>query len=89
MDGERRVLQERVESVAFGGAGSRRRNGSDVVRMNSMKATAMQACTPSTLRRQRQGQPRPKVATAAPNSARISTHSTMEPSWFPQTPEIL
>ena len=31
----------------------------------------------------------PNSATAAPNRARISTHSSIEPSWFPHTPEIL
>jgi hypothetical protein len=27
----------------------------------------------------------PKAATSAPNSARMKTHSIIEPSWFPQT----
>ena len=28
-------------------------------------------------------------ATTEPNRARISTQSSIDPSWFPQTPEIL
>jgi len=31
----------------------------------------------------------PNHATAAPNNVSISTHSTIEPSWFDQTPVIL
>ena len=31
----------------------------------------------------------PKIATSAPNSDRISTHRSIEPSWFPQTLLIL
>ena len=57
--------------------------------MNSRKATAMPACTASTLARSVRGRLVPNRATAAPNSARISTHSSIEPSWFPHTPEIL
>ena len=57
--------------------------------MNSRKATAMPACTPSALARSERGRLVPNSATAAPNSARISTHSSIEPSWFPHTPEIL
>ena len=29
------------------------------------------------------------IATMAPNSDRMRTHSSIEPSWFPHTPEIL
>jgi len=31
----------------------------------------------------------PNKATAEPNRLRIITHSNSEPSWLPQTPEIL
>ena len=33
--------------------------------------------------------PREATATAAAKMARINTHSSIEPSWFPQTPVIL
>jgi len=38
---------------------------------------------------ERERQVPPNSATSAPNSARISTHKSIEPSWFPQTPLIL
>ena len=56
--------------------------------MNSRNATAIEACTHSTLAFSVGGRLRPKAATAAPNRVRISTHSTIEPSWFPHTPEM-
>ena len=45
--------------------------------------------TPITRAFKAVGRSRPKAATAAPHNPRISTQSTMEPSWFPQAPEIL
>ena len=63
--------------------------GFDVVTMNSRKAAPIEPCTASTFAFSSRGRLLPKVATAAPNSDRISTHSTIEPSWFPHTPEIL
>ena len=57
--------------------------------MNRMKATAIQACTESTLALSESGKLPPNSATSAPNSARISTHNSIEPSWFPHTPLIL
>ena len=90
MEGERRVLQDRIEAAAFGRRLDRgAANGFDVSRMNSRNATAIEACTASTLARRVRGKFVPNSATAAPNSARISTHSSIEPSWFPQTPEML
>ncbi len=53
-----------------------------------MKATAIEDCTASALAFKVGGRLRPKAATAAPNRERISTHSTIEPSWFPHTPEM-
>ena len=58
--------------------------------MNSRKATAMPACTASTSARS-VGR---KVAAeqrdrGAEGRVRISTHSSIEPSWLPQTPAIL
>ena len=66
-----------------------RRKGLDVKRMNSRKATPIIACTASTRAFSLSGRLLPNNATAAPNRARISTHSSSEPSWFPQTPETL
>ena len=66
-----------------------RRNGFDVATMKMMKVAEMEPCTPSTVARRSSGRFAPNSQTAAPNSARISTQSSIEPSWFPQTPEIL
>jgi hypothetical protein len=63
--------------------------GFEVVMMNRRKAAAIDPCTASTLACSSRGRFVPKVATAAPNKARISTQSTIEPSWFPHTPAIL
>ncbi len=63
--------------------------GLDVVTMKRRNAAAIEPCTASTFALSSRGRLVPKVATAAPNRARISTHSTIEPSWFPHTPEIL
>ena len=57
--------------------------------MNSRKATLISPCTASALARSVRGSERPNRATSAPKIARIRTHSSIEPSWFPQTPEIL
>ena len=57
--------------------------------MKSVKAVVIQACTASTLAFRRSGRLVPKKATMALNSVRISTQSSIEPSWFPQTPETL
>ena len=58
-------------------------------RMNKMKPAAIMACTASTRARRLGGRLRPNAATAAPYTERISTHSSMEPSWFAHTPETL
>ena len=57
--------------------------------MKSRKATLIRPCTASALALSVRGSERPKRATSAPKMARISTHKSIEPSWFPQTPEIL
>ncbi len=54
--------------------------------MNSRKATPMEPCTARTRALSVIGRLVPKSATAAPKIDRISTHSSMEPSWFPHTP---
>ena len=71
------------------GWGGMRTNGLEASTMKARKVTAMPACTESTLARRVAGRLLPKRATAAPNTARISTHRSIEPSWFPHTPEIL
>ncbi len=57
--------------------------------MNSRNASAIEPCTASTLALSVAGRLLPKAATAAPKIARISTQSSIEPSWFPHTPDIL
>jgi hypothetical protein len=63
--------------------------GFDVVTMKSRKAAPIEPWTARTFALSSRGRLLPKDATAAPNSDRISTHSTIDPSWFPHTPEIL
>ncbi len=57
--------------------------------MNRKNAAEIQDCTPSTLALSRAGRLPPNTATIAPNSARMRTHSSIEPSWFPQVLVIL
>ena len=76
-------------SCPFIGGMASRRNGFEVRTMKARKATAIIACTDRTRALRVAGRLPPKSVTAAPNSARISTQSSIEPSWFPQTPEIL
>ena len=57
--------------------------------MNSRKAAPIQPCTASTLARSDAGRLRPNTATSAPKKVRISTHSSIEPSWLPQVPVTL
>ena len=70
-------------------AGALRSKGFDVRMMKRVKATAIEACTESTVARRLSGTAPPKAATAAPKPVSISSQSSIEPSWFPQTPEIL
>ncbi len=66
-----------------------RQNGFDVKMMKAKNATAMEDCTDRTRALRLGGRLLPHQATIAPKSVRISTQSSIEPSWFPQTPEIL
>jgi len=84
MEREAGVLKDRIEIAASNGASATRRNGFDVIRMNSSKATAIQACTASALALSVTGRLVPNSATKAPKNARIDTHSIIEPSWLPQ-----
>ncbi len=64
-------------------------NGFEVVMMNSTNTKVISPCTPSVLARSRGGTEFFAAATQAPNRVRIRTQRSIEPSWFPQTPEIL
>ena len=80
MEGEAGILEEGVEAAAV-----RRRRNQTLERVGSeqretQKATATHACTASTRARRRGGKLPPNAATAAPNSARISAHRSIEPS---------
>ena len=57
--------------------------------MKARKPTPIMPCTASTRAFSVGGRLLPNSATAAPNSARMRTQSSIEPSWFPQTPVIL
>ena len=48
--------------------------------MKTRKAAPISPCTASASARSRIGSARPKTATAAPKVARISDHSSIEPS---------
>ena len=43
------------------------------------------ACTANTVALKLAGMLRPNAATNAPNTVRMSTHNSIEPSWFPHT----
>jgi len=57
--------------------------------MKTRNPNAIMAWIDSTRACSAAGKLPPKVATRPPNSVRISTHSTIEPSWFPHTPVSL
>ncbi len=57
--------------------------------MKARKPIPTIACTASTRAFSVGGRLRPNRATAALNSASTSTHSSIEPSWFPHTPLTL
>ena len=71
------------------GGRATRAKGSLVRRMKRRNAEAIQPCTARVEARSTIGMPEPNPATSPPNSARISTQSSMEPSWLPQTLAIL
>ena len=62
---------------------------SDTIQAAGGKATAIAACTESTVARRLKGTALPNAATAAPKPVSISSQSSIEPSWFPHTPAIL
>ena len=88
MDGEADVLKDRIEVVALDRRGGRGgANGLEVRSMKSEEGGARSsACTERTSAFRRSGRFAPNAATSAPNSARMRTQRSIEPSWFPQTP---
>ncbi|MNW18620.1 hypothetical protein D3C71_2182620 [compost metagenome] len=71
------------------GAGTTRMKGLEVIRMNSRKPTPIIPWTEMTRAFSEGGRLRPKIPTAAPNAVSMTTHSIIEPSWFPHTPDTL
>ena len=57
--------------------------------MKPKNAAAIIDCTLRVRAFSPSGRPRPNAATMAPNSDRISTSSSIEPSWLPQVAETL
>ncbi len=72
-----------LRSRPSAGAGHIRANGFDVARMKIRKTEAIQPCTASTVACSVAGRRLPNIATRAPNSVRMNTHRTIEPSWLP------
>ena len=66
-----------------------RANGFDVSSTKSRNAPRTHDCTDSAVAAMSSGIRFARSATSAPNNASVRTHSSMEPSWFPHTPEIL
>ncbi len=90
MNREADVLQHRVEVVAL-----ERRIGKTQERIRRRQDEEKKCRRDPALDRRStsalslSGRLAPKAATIAPNSARISTHSSIEPSWFDHTPVTL
>ena len=89
MEGERGVLQDRIEAAALGlgrdaregigGEDDEEQEGDGDAGLHGQHVGAQRGAA-GWRRRARQRRRR---------RARISTHSSIEPSWFPHTPEIL
>ena len=80
-----------LRSCPSSGAGSSRAKGLEVKQDEEQEgAEPIQPCTASTrgAKRARQGSRRRRRA-SAPKRPRISTHSSIEPSWLPHTPVTL
>ena len=78
-----------MPSCPSGGGGNTRLNGFDVNTMKARNATPIIAWIDKVRAFKPGGRLRPNAATAAPNSARMKAHSTIEPSWFPHEPLTL
>ena len=89
MDGEARILQDRIEVAPLEG---RRSEPLERIRGRQNKyeeCGADEALHAQGVGAQPLGSERPNSATRAPNVARINDQSSIEPSWLPQTPENL
>ena len=85
MEGEAGILQDRIEIAAL-----ERRIGDAQERIRGGENEQLEGGRDPGLHRQHvglsvTGRLLPNAATSAPNNARISTHSSIEPSWLPQT----
>ena len=89
MEGERGVLQDGIEAVAFGRRRAKPRERVRRQQNEQQERERDRALHRQHARAQPLGRLPPNSATAAPKMARISTHSSIEPSWFPHVPEIL
>ena len=89
MEGEAGILQHRIESVALGRRGREADEGVGRGDDEYHKGGGDCALHGEDGARKSSGRFDPNSHTAAPNSDRISTHRSIEPSWFPQTPAIL
>lgn len=83
------ILKYRVEIPPSMGAGFIRINGFEVIRMKRRNAAATNPCTERTFDRSVAGKLPLNQATKAPKNVRISTHRSIDPSWFPHTPVTL
>ena len=90
MDREAGVLQNRIEVASL-----ERRRREPLERVRGQENEGEEGEADQALNGERvgaqasRGSARPNRATSAPKIARMRTHSSIEPSWFPHTPEIL
>ena len=89
MEGEPGVLQQRVQVVAV-----ERRNREPQERVRGQEDEQQEGDRDRRLHAERpRPEPRrqvaPETGDAAPKRVRISIHSSIEPSWFPQVPATL
>ena len=90
MHGEADVLEHRIEIAALD---RRRGDAQERVRGDENeqieRRLRSRPAPPAHGRSSDSGRLLPKAATRPPASARIATHSSIEPSWLPQTPVTL
>ena len=73
------------KSLPSRGAGNKRSNGLDVIKMNMRKPVDTKPKMPITRATMAKGNVREKTATAKVQPDNISIHSSKEPSWPPHT----
>ena len=78
-----------LRSLPSTGGGKIRSKGFEVNSVNSSMPTLTSPSMPSTRAAKASGNPRLAEATASVQPARISIHSSSDPSWPPQTAAIL